>query len=150
MQKLVSMAGAFPSGKEFNIEKDAHASKYAFDHWPTPVYFTGWEIGAKVFSGLPLVSSTPTNSPVKDVFAISIPKSKEDSNGRKSWDQTAVLIAVQGIDRYYSTVGGRIICEADGKKSWDENGSGHFYVVEKMPSVQVEKIINGLMLHAPK
>jgi inosine-uridine nucleoside N-ribohydrolase len=150
VQRLVSMAGAFPSGKEFNVEKDARSSKYAFDNWPTPVYFTGWEVGAKIFSGLPLVATTLTSSPVKDVFEISIPKSNEDRDGRKSWDQTAVLIAVRGIDPYYSTIGGRIVCEADGRNSWDENGSGQFYVVEKMPSVQVEKIINDLMMHTPK
>jgi pyrimidine-specific ribonucleoside hydrolase len=150
VQKLVSMAGAFPSGKEFNVEKDALASKYAFENWPTPVYFTGWEIGAKIFSGLPLTSAPVTNSPVKDVFEISIPKSKEDVKGRKSWDQTAVLMAVRGVDHYYTLVPGRIVCENDGKNSWDKNGNGHFYVVEKTPSAQVEKIINDLMMHAPK
>lgn len=150
VEKLVSMAGAFPSGKEFNVEKDASASKYAFENWPTPVYFTGWEIGAKIFSGLPLISIPIKNSPVKDVFEISIPKSKEDTKGRKSWDQTAVLMAVRGVDHYYSLVPGRIVCESDGKNSWDENSTGHFYVVEKTPSVQVEKIINDLMMYTPK
>jgi pyrimidine-specific ribonucleoside hydrolase len=150
VQKLVSMAGAFPSGKEFNLEKDASASRYTFENWPVPVYFTGWEIGAKIFSGIPLISSSIKNSPVKDVFEISVPKSKEDSNGRKSWDQTAVLMAVRGIDRYYSTVPGRLVCKNDGGNSWDQNGRGHFYVVEKTPSAEVEKVINDLMMHTPK
>lgn len=150
VQKLISMAGAFPSGKEFNVEKDAVSSRYAFENWPTPVYFTGWEIGAKVFSGVPLIQSSIKNSPVKDAFQISIPKSKEDVNGRKSWDQTAVLMAVRGVDHYYSLVPGRIRCETDGRNSWDQNGAGHFYAVEKTPSEQVEKIINELMMHAPK
>ena len=41
------------------------------------------------------------NNPVKDVFAISIPQSEEDKNGRMSWDQTAVLIAVKGYENYF-------------------------------------------------
>lgn len=150
VDKLICMAGAFPAGKEFNVEKDAEASSYAFQHWPTPIYLTGWEIGAKIFSGLPLIASKIKNSPVKDVFAISIPKSREDKDGRKSWDQTAVLMAVRGVDRYYSFVSGRIVCEPDGKNSWNQNASGHFYAVEKAPVAEVQKIINALMMHTPK
>ncbi|HEY0652765.1 MAG TPA: nucleoside hydrolase [Chryseosolibacter sp.] len=150
VKRLVSMAGAFPSGKEFNIEKDALASQHAFGNWPTPVYFTGWEIGAKLFSGIPLISSTIKKSPVKDVFEISIPKSKEDSNGRKSWDQTAVLMAVRGVDQYYTLIPGRIVCEPDGRNSWNPKGRGQYYAVEKTPATEVEKIINDLMMHTPK
>jgi inosine-uridine nucleoside N-ribohydrolase len=150
VQKLVSMAGAFPSGKEFNIKEDAAASKYSFGNWPTPVYFTGWEIGAKLFSGLPLISSSILNSPVKEVFAISIPKSREDSKGRKSWDQTAVLMAVRGIEKHYTNVPGKIVCFDDGQNEWNSDSSGHFYVVEKTPVAEVEKLINDLMMHQPK
>jgi inosine-uridine nucleoside N-ribohydrolase len=150
VQKLIAMAGAFPSGKEFNVEKDASASKYAFDNWPTPVYFTGWEIGAKIFSGLPLMNSSVRNSPVKDVFAMSIPKSKEDEKGRKSWDQTAVLMAVHGVEKYYSLMPGKIVCHPDGKNEWNANAAGQFYAVEKTPAIEVQKIINDLMMHLPK
>lgn len=150
VQKLVSMAGAFPAGKEFNVEKDANASKYAFENWPTPVYFTGVEIGRKIFTGLPLINSSINDSPVKDVFAISIPKSKEDEKGRKSWDQTAVLMAVHGVEKYYALVPGKIVCHADGNNEWDAGLSGQFYVVEKTPVNEVQKIINDLMMHLPK
>lgn len=146
---LVSMAGAFPSGKEFNVERDAASSKYAFEHWPTAVYFTGWEVGAKIFSGLPLIKSTTQDSPVKDAFAISIPKAKEDVNGRKSWDQTAVLMAVRGVDKYFSLIPGKIVCHEAGTNTWDGKPGGQFYATEKVPFPQVEKIINDLMMHEP-
>jgi hypothetical protein len=45
---LVSMAGRFPSGKEFNVEKDAAASQVVYSNWPTPVLLSGFEIGMKV------------------------------------------------------------------------------------------------------
>lgn len=150
VKTLVAMAGAFPSGKEFNIEKDATASQFTFEHWPTPIIFTGWEIGAKIFSGLPLIRSTAISaSPVKDVYEISIPQASEDSRGRKSWDQTAVLIAVQGVERFYNVVPGRIVCETDGRNTWDTHGRGHFYVTEKIPAAEVEALINKLMMHQP-
>ena len=49
------MAGHFPEGREFNIHKDAAAAKKALDNWPTPVIFSGFEIGEKIKTGLPLI-----------------------------------------------------------------------------------------------
>ena len=97
VKQLVSMAGRFPEGREFNVFKDADASKTVFENWPTPVLFSGFEIGMKIFTGLPLTQNKSIhNDPVKDVFSICIPMSKEDSAGRKSWDETAVLVAIEG------------------------------------------------------
>ncbi len=149
VRQLVSMAGRFPEGKEFNIEKDSKASMYVAEKWPGEIIFTGWEIGARIFSGLPLIESAQMNSPVKDVFSISIPMSKEDVNGRKSWDQTAVVIAVEGAARYYELVPGKIICNKDGSNAWDANARGHFYVKEKTPAADMATLINSLMLHRP-
>lgn len=153
VSKLVSMAAHFGEemGKfrEFNVEKDALASVYTFTHWPTPVVFSGFEIGSRIFTGLPLVNSNYRNSPGKDVFARSIPMDKNDKNGRMSWDQTAVLVAIKGYEPYYSVVEGRIIPKADGSNGWDRSGKGHFYLVEKMPVEQVTAVINQLMLHQP-
>ena len=137
VRQLVSMAGHFGSQMgtfgEFNVKKDVLASIYAFDHWPTPILFSGFEIGDRVVTGLPLVNSPYSNSPPKDVFARSIPMDKKDVNGRMSWDQTAVLVAIKGYEAYYSVVEGRMVTKADGSNTWDRSGKGHFYLVEKMP-----------------
>src|SRR5690606_39291538 len=55
VQRLVSMAGKFPSGREFNIHEDVKAAKQVVEHWPTQVIFSGWEIGEKIRPGLPLI-----------------------------------------------------------------------------------------------
>lgn len=153
VKRLVSMAAHFGAemGKfrEFNVEKDVLASIYTFQHWPTPIIFSGFEIGSRIFTGLPLLTSTYQNSPVKDVFARSIPMAEGDKNGRMSWDQTAVLVAIKGYEPYYSVVEGRIKGKADGSNTWDSTGKGHFYLVEKMPVEQVTALINKLMLHQP-
>jgi len=70
---LVSMAGKFPKGREFNVHIDSAASDYVFNNWPGEIIFTGFEIGWEIRTGLKLISSDITNSPVKDVFRISIP-----------------------------------------------------------------------------
>src|SRR5882762_4253920 len=82
VRDLVSMAGTFPKGKEFNIFKDAGASLHVFTHWPGPVLFSGYEIGKKIKCGLPLIhDETIRNSPVKDAFRICIPLAAEDATG---------------------------------------------------------------------
>lgn len=150
VKKLVSMAGKFPSGREFNVFKDTPASKTVFVEWPTPILMSGFEIGEKIHSGVPLIRNTAIQrSPVKDVFALSIPKSDEDKNGRMSWDQTAVLIGVKGYAPYYTVTSGRLTLNADGSNGWNANGKGHQYVIEKMPSATVETLINTLMQHQP-
>jgi inosine-uridine nucleoside N-ribohydrolase len=42
-KRLVSMAGRFPAGREFNIYMDSIASEYVFKNWPGEVIFTGFE-----------------------------------------------------------------------------------------------------------
>lgn len=151
--QLVSMAGRFDkemgSFKEFNVVKDANGAKFTFDNWPTPILISGFEIGVGIHTGLPIVNSSLTNSPVKDVFALSIPLDPNDSKGRMSWDETAVLVAINGITPYFDTSSGVIIGKEDGSNNWDSKGSRDAYLVEKMPNIQLEKILNDLIMHQP-
>lgn len=150
VRQLVGMAGKFPGGKEYNVFMDTPASNGVFANWPTPVLLSGFEIGEQIHSGLPLIRNNQIrNSPVKDVFAISMPKAKEDAGGRMSWDQTAVLVGINGYAPYYTVKPGRITMKPDGSNGWDTAGKGHQYLVVKMPVLQVEKIINDLMQHQP-
>ena len=147
---LVSMAGKFPSGWEFNIMKDAVSSKVALENWPTPVIYSGFEIGEKIHTGLPLIhNSEIQNSPVKDVFRICIPLAKEDSKGRMSWDETAVYVAVKGYQPYYDLHPGKIKVAADGSNSWDDNGKGQNYLVAKEFPQKMEDVINNLIMQQP-
>jgi inosine-uridine nucleoside N-ribohydrolase len=145
---LVSMAGSFPSGREFNIYTDSVSSEGLFENWPGKIIFTGSEIGSKIFTGLRLINSDIRNSPVKDVFRISIPLSEEDKNGRMSWDETAVLIGVYGTRNFFDTVRGRIIVNTDGSNTWVDDPSGnHYYVRQKMPVPEITRFIEDRMMH---
>jgi len=147
---LVSMAGKFPAGKEFNIFIDSTASKYVYENWPGEVIFSGFEIGWEIRTGLRLIASDVQDSPVKDVFRISIPLSEEDKYGRMSWDETAVLIGVYGTEGYFDTKKGTIIINADGSNSWkDDNNGKHQYVIQKMPVPDMARFIEDRMMHVP-
>ncbi|MFI5161395.1 MAG: nucleoside hydrolase [Sphingobacteriales bacterium] len=147
---LVCMGGKFPSGFEFNVMKDAKASQNVYQNWPTQVIFSGFEIGQKIHVGLPLINNQAIkNDPAKDVFAICIPKAKEDSAGRMSWDETAVLVAIKGYSKYYTLHPGRIKVADDGSDIWDDNGKGQAYLVEKVDYKEVQDLINSLIAHQP-
>ncbi len=150
VSKLVSMAGRFPEGREFNIYIDSTASKHVFEDWPGEISFTGFEIGSKIFTGLRLVDSDIKNSPVKDVFRISIPLSAEDKYGRMSWDETAVLIGVYGTEGFFDTRRGTIIVNPDGRNRWKDDPEGkHQYVIQKMPVKDIARFIENRMMHIP-
>jgi inosine-uridine nucleoside N-ribohydrolase len=148
--RLVSMAGWFPEGREFNIFIDSVSSKYVFENWPGEIFFTGFEIGNEIFTGLRLIKSPVQNSPVKDVFRISIPLLEEDRNGRRSWDETAALIAVYGTEGFFETRKGTIIVNTDGSNTWKDDPEGkHHYVIQKMPVTEITKFIEDRMMHIP-
>lgn len=150
VKRVVSMAGKFPEGREFNVFMDSSASEYVCKNWPGEIIFTGFEIGWNIRTGLRLIKSDIKNSPVKDVFSISIPLSAEDKDGRMSWDQTAVLIGVYGTEGFFNTVRGRIIIYPDGSNGWENNPEGlHFYVQQKMPETQMSTFIEDRMMHVP-
>ena len=152
VKKLVSMAGKFPQGKEFNIAKDSVASAYVFDNWPTPILLSGFEIGVKIKTGLPLVNNAAIqNSPVKDVFRICLPKAAEDSKGRSSWDETAVLVAIAGYEPWYTVKSGVLHVSPDGSDTWEDAPSGRqAYLVETRSPGEVQALINNLIMHQPR
>jgi pyrimidine-specific ribonucleoside hydrolase len=152
VKQLVSMAGKFPQGSEFNVFSDSTASGYVFDHWPTPVLLSGFEIGVKIKCGIPLVMNPDIqHSPVKDVFRISMPLAAEDRLGRSSWDETAVLIAIAGCRPWFRKESGVIHVAPNGSNTWETALLGHdAYIVETRPVAEVQELINTLIMHQPR
>jgi pyrimidine-specific ribonucleoside hydrolase len=150
VKRLVSMAGKFPSGKEYNVVEDAAAAQYTFANFPRPVILSGFEIGEKIKSGLPLINNENiVHSPVKDAFRISINMREDDRHGRMSWDQTAVLAGVLGPQPYYNLEYGVITVEKDGTNRWSQKKKKHARLIEHVSPQSVETLINQLMMHQP-
>lgn len=124
VKRLVAMAGKFPEGWEFNVKEDSTSSKYVFEHWPTRIILSGFEIGEKIFTGKKLIASD-LKSPARMAFKIAIPMSEEDKNGRKSWDETAVLTAVKGAPFAFGEVSGTMVAEPSGYNHWINSEHGN-------------------------
>lgn len=153
VKQLVSMAaGTGRDGKgfrEYNVLVDAPASGRVFRDWPTPMLISGFEIGEKILTGARLAHDDKiTGSPVKDAFRIALTK---DNNtvGRNSWDETAVLVAVRGVEPYFGTRTINFKIEDDGTSTVTA-GSRYLYLTEKMPAGEVAKVIEDLMMQPPK
>jgi hypothetical protein len=144
------MAGWFPKGREYNLLTDSAASANVFNNWPTTVIFSGFEIGKEIKTGLGLVNDVSVDGPVKDVFAFCIPKAKEDSAGRMSWDETTVLVAIRGAKPYFGLERGHIVIEG-GNNTWknDKNGS-QYYLTKALPDNEMAAIIESYMKHKAK
>lgn len=150
VKQLVCMAGGFPSFSEFNVKIDAAASKFVFNNWETPIIFSGFEIGWKIRTGLPLINNPSIqDSPVKDVFRISIPMNPQDSSGRMSWDETAVLVAIKGYEPWYRLEKGKIVVADDGSNTWAKEPLTQGHLVEAQSHLIVRDLINKLIMHQP-
>jgi inosine-uridine nucleoside N-ribohydrolase len=146
VKHLVSMAGKFPQGREFNIFCDSTASVKVCNEWPTRIILSGFEIGEKILTGKRLVASDIAETPAKTVFGICLKQG--DFDGRMSWDEVTTLIAVRGAEKYFNTVKGRIVVHSDGSNTWQDDPNGrHEYLTWKTPIEELTTIIEDLMMH---
>lgn len=157
---LSVMGGYYPGGSEFNFISDGQAARYVVEHWPTPIMFSGFEIGEDLLTGAPLFD-TPEENPVRasyhfwDLhFARQFEPEFDPETGiwpHSSFDQTAVLYAVRGLRDYWTaeTTGCNVVLP-DGSNRWEsEPDCDHAYLIEKMPREELAEIIDELMVLPP-
>ena len=82
-------------------------------------------------------------------YRICIPLSPQDSAGRMSWDQTAVLIGVKGYKPWWNIQTGKIKVAEDGSNTWENGSSLHSYLIESQSPIIIRDLINNLMMHQP-
>ena len=152
VKKWVAMAGTFPQGKEFNVVIDAKASVHAFHNWPTPILFSGLEIGEKIFTGRKVADSSDENNPVAWAYKYNLATFEgKVSDKRQSWDQTTVLSAVRDPEKYFYVNGpGKFEVAEDGSNTWKPDiDQQHFFLSHKYPYQYIADVIDDLMLHKP-
>lgn len=154
VKQWVCMGGIFPQGKfpdgggEYNLMWDTIASVRAVNDWPTPIVFSGFEIGAHVKVGARL-GTTPEANPVRACY--------QHYNGlqnREAWDQTAVLYAVRGAgDLWRLSEPGFCLMHARVSHGYNEwlavTNKQHRYLIAKAPPSEVAKVIDDLMVQSP-
>ena len=154
VKKMVSMAGIFPSGSEFNVNKHPEAAKYVFDNWPTTILFSGFEIGKDIRTGESLFESDDPTCPVAWGYRYNGNTYKNTIfKTRQSWDQTAVLAAIRNSSEYFYVVGpGAFQTDEKGYNEWNplNKEKQHYFLVHKYPFKDIVKVIDELMEYKPK
>ena len=153
VKNWVAMAGRFPEGREFNVYRDAEASYFVFNHWPTRILFSGWEIGNSILTGSKLAKMSSPDNPVVWAYQYNLNTyANKPVENRMSWDQTAVLCAIRDPERYFYVCGpGKFTVTKDGFNEWDPDINGnHYFLVHKYPYKKIADIIEKLMMHQPK
>lgn len=148
VKHLVAMAGSYPEGREFNVYCDSTSSVNVFKNWPTPIYFSTWEIGDAIRTGKRLANSGIKGSPIVDTFTMCL--AQDDPEGRMSWDQTAALVGATGVEPYFKAVPGTFIIAEDGSNKWEMSDTGkHFHLEFNRPTEQLTNYIETLMMYQP-
>jgi len=148
VKRWVCMGGNFARRQvESNLVWDAPASTYAIDHWPTPVIFSGWEIGAAIHTGVKL-ADVPADSPVRCAYEW---YRGRVGGTRESWDQSAVLVAVRGAGDYWSLSPPGRVRSNNGVTRYEPDPNGnHTYLIEKADPKAIAAELDLLMARPPK
>ena len=128
---LSAMAGNFQEAKpEYNVQQDIPSAKVVFQQWPSPVVFSGWEIGAQLLFPATAVEQGFAWAPFHPV-ADAYRAYKKMPYDRPSWDLTSVLYAVRPSGRYFSlSPAGRVLVDERGVTRFrEEPGGPHRYLI---------------------
>ncbi len=156
--RWVCMGGRYPNGERkrsanFGTHGGSEYTKKAIESWPLPALFTGFEIGAEILTGPALLEDSDDN-PVARAYRLYFEGAKGKSKlvRRPSWDQTAIVLAVRGVDPWWRVVStGHNHVHQDGVNEWlDAPDREHAYVIERKPPEEVAALISSLMVQAPK
>ncbi len=143
------MGGRFPEGKEANFYRpDPLSTVNCLAKWERPVIFAGWEVGNELITGGPgfRLRSDP-ESPVYRSYQL-----YNEFTGRASWDQVAVLEAIEGPGSFFDVKkDGHCAVSPDGSNEWKAPANGlHGYLTIKAEPEIIRNRIEDLMLEQSK
>jgi inosine-uridine nucleoside N-ribohydrolase len=149
---LCLMAGNFVKPEpEYNVHTDSGAAQYLFANWPTPMVFSGFEIGNQIqypYEAVLKDFNYTDNHPVAEAFKIFQPVGKD----RPNWDSTAVLYAIRPDRGYFDlSEPGRVSL---GPKSTtvftpDPSGNCRYLILKAGQALRVEAVIETLVSEPP-
>jgi inosine-uridine nucleoside N-ribohydrolase len=150
VRELAVMAGAFRpiNGNarylEYNIINDIPAAKSLAEKWPTPIVWSGFEIGiAAVYPATSIERDYGyvAHHPLAEAYRLYDPP----PHNRPTWDLTAALYAVSPDRGYFDlSAPGRVTVEADGFTKFEPQGDGpHRYLI--LPDAKQPRLVEALV-----
>ncbi len=154
---LSVMAGAFDPALrqkhflEFNVIKNVAAARKVAADWPTPIVWSGAEIG--VAAPYPAISiekdfSYVTHHPAAEAYCLYNPPPHE----RPTWDLTAALYAVMPDRGYFDlSPPGRVEVESDGFTRFtpEADGRDRYLILKPMQIARLKEALTQLASQPP-
>lgn len=153
---LSAMAGSFAPTKgrqtpEFNVLKDVASAQRLVSTWPTPVVFSGFEVGSAVTYPAESIErdfAYVAHHPLAEAYTLYNPP----PHNRPSWDLTSVLYAVRPADGYFElSEPGQVQVAADGSTSFvaDRTGLHRYLVLQPERMLRVREALRELASEPP-
>ena len=145
---LSVMAGHFPTGPpEFNIKIDIPAAQKLVAEWPTPIVFSGFEIGNALLFPAAAVErgfAWAPDNPVAEAYR----NYKKMPYDRPTWDLTAALYAVRPDAGYFDlSPPGRVTVDDAGVTRFEARPDGRHRYLTLAPD-QKARTLEALILLA--
>jgi hypothetical protein len=148
VKTLVVMGGhypdsaAHPDDREYNFALDAEATYAVIPNWPTPIVFSGFEIGWDIVTGAILQENASPDNPVRAAYNLF-----NGGIGRSSWDLTAVHFAVRGPAEVWQLCGpGTNVVYPDGRNRWDSGTDHqHYYLLNAISKAELKGRLDNLL-----
>lgn len=146
---LSVMGGEFPVSPrpEWNFLMAPEAAAAVAERWPTPIMYSGFEIGNALIVGKRLLTETPPTNPVRKSYEMSC------RDGRMAWDETSVIYGVRGLrDDWLSEPGGTVTVDPkDGSSRWEPlPDHQRTYLKSRKSVAEMTTLIGDLQVRPPK
>jgi inosine-uridine nucleoside N-ribohydrolase len=132
---LSLMAGAFEpidgkTHKEYNVVIDVPSAKKLAEKWPTPMVFSGYEIGLAIrypAASIDRDYAYEPHHPLQEAYQLYNATPHE----RPTWDLTSVLWAVRPERGYFDlSLPGKVAVDDEGVTTFEADPSGaHYYLI---------------------
>lgn len=110
--------------REYNVFKDIPAARRLFAAWPTPILWSGFEIGLNLtypYESIQRDFNYVEHHPVAESYDLYI----KPPHNRPTWDLTAVLVAIRPDHNYFDlSPAGRVTIEEDGYSTFEPQEGG--------------------------
>ena len=149
--RLSCMGGVYPgvaAGRdaEWNFAQDGAAAKSVVEEWPSPILFSGGEIGGGIMTGRRAALECPEYNPISAAYGLYIGYGKD----RESWDLTSALVAVREPRDFWpvSPAGINRLAQK-GRNTFTPDPAGrHSYLMRREPSQFTEDLLEDLLVSA--
>ncbi len=150
---LCLMAGNFAQAQpEYNVYTDPASASSLFQDWPTPMIFSGFEIGLAVpfpYESIEKDFRYVTNHPIAEAYHLYLPKPQD----RPAWDPTAVLEAIRpDRDYFHVSPPGRVKLGPNNTTVFtpDPQGNCRYLLITPDQALRVREVLAVLVSEPPQ